>query len=221
MRDSFKRILFAVISLTLQSAGDATASTIQTTSFRFVTGAEPAFHYVSNDLPCEIFAEVSGQFELEYDDDTGEAWLHSVAATLFAAEPWEFNDCYGAHEEFNGADVTTFMAGLASGLQGQRSTPSEFEFGLMLNEDRSYMFTYTLSVHPHESRFSGSSIFYGADGSDHFLNAVIVPVPEPLIMQLLCVAIGAFSYGIRRSHTVAQSRDSDSHKAIVPIENTI
>jgi hypothetical protein len=55
---------FVVAIVVLSSFATARANSIHTSTFRFTTGAEPAFQYVSGDLPCDCTAEVSGRFDL-------------------------------------------------------------------------------------------------------------------------------------------------------------
>lgn len=197
----------SVVAIILASFLWQTRAVGETTTYRLLQ-EEPAFRYVSGDLPCEIAAFLQGTIIITTDIDSGIATLQFADVTMHSAYTTEFgvphvypegHYCREHAESMEGAALTSIMPGVDVPIVGTRLSTTEFVFGPSLTEDRSYMREFAIEDATH---LFGSSIFYGEDGGNYYIDAVLVVVPEPASVTLLVTAVVLCNaVGVRKSRT--------------------
>jgi hypothetical protein len=173
----------------------AFAGPLVTATYQFDGAAGPGYRYVSSDLPGEATARISGQLTLEYDADTGAAVITSLEASLYSPQRIVgFSDAELA--ALNGADLESSLPGPFDGMTGARTASSAFfEFGPRLATSSGlfgeYATRFELSLSAGGARLLGQAAFNGFDGPTVFVDAALVPIPEPACGALAISAIVA------------------------------
>jgi hypothetical protein len=156
-----------------------------TTRYQFQESIEPAFLFVSGDIPGQVTARLSGQISVTIDDNTGAADLRFVDAMIHPVHSEEFLLEY--FEEF---PLLSAHGGFHSAIPGQRITSTDFKFGPSLSPGSpKYRQDFTFTAEGDSYRLNGESLFHGDDGGNYFINAVLLPVPEPPALSMLSIGV--------------------------------
>jgi hypothetical protein len=183
MSPVLRRQLLTVAILLTAYCGERLAAAASVT-YKFADQA-PSYRYVSGDLICEVEAFLQGFVTVSTDDETDEATLQFVDVTLNSPRtllfgmPYEYGEGHSCRifaESLHGSALAAFMPGIDSAIAGMQVTPTTLEYGPSLTDDGRYMREFTLVS---LDRLTGSSIFYGEDGSNFFIDASLIAVPEP------------------------------------------
>jgi hypothetical protein len=188
-------LILATFVVLIHSPLGATAAT---GTFRFES-TEPAFRYVSGDLPCEISFSLSGKVSLLTDESTSDIQLDFHEVRLHSPQ----TICGGPYcdgSDLDGTLLTSSPRGFDTAVSGERLNGTDYHFGPSLSDDSRYLREFSLTVGSESIRLIGSSLFYGADGGSYFIDGSLVSVPEPSGTSLVILAIAAVFF-IRRSLT--------------------
>jgi hypothetical protein len=179
----------------------AIAGPIVSATYQFDGAAAPGYRYLSGDLPAEATARVAGVLALEYDAETGAAVITSLQGSLYS--PMRivgFSDSELA--ALDGADLESSVPGLFDGMTGARTASEEFfEFGPRLAMSSGlfgeYQTRFELSFSGGGARLLGQAAFNGNDGPSVFIDAALVPIPEPACGALAFSAAAAVALSAR------------------------
>jgi hypothetical protein len=179
-----RRLIFHTTLCLLVNSPWAVAATF---SYKFDESAEPAFLYTSGNFPDSVMARLSGQVSVTIDENTGAADLRFVDVVVHSAHSDGF-----LPEFFRETSLLSSFGDFATAIPGQRITSTEYKFGPTLTP-RSYMQEFTLTAEQDSYRLIGESLFYGYDGGEHYINALLTPIPEPSAVSMLSIAVVSVS----------------------------
>jgi hypothetical protein len=213
-RRQLQRVLLTITAsaAALGISSRAIAGPLISATYQFDGAAGPGYRYVSGDLPAEATARIAGELVLEYDADTGAAVITSLQGNLYSpARIVGFSDSELA--ALDGADLESSVPGLFDGMTGARTASGEFfEFGPRLAMSSGlfgeYQTRFELSLSAGGARLLGQAAFNGNDGPTVFIDAALVPIPEPACgaLAISAAAVVTLSTRARRGRARVQNR---------------